>query len=102
MKTAQLERELQMSSLSPGDRLIIRTPAETYHLTVLSPATRQVLVSGGALFPVPINARLEGCAVGGALVRIGGIAVGCALELRTPNGVLLTDVVRSIGFVEQG
>jgi hypothetical protein len=100
--TRARERGLQVESLTPGDRLIIRTASAAYTLTVIAPHTRQVLVWGGVLFPEPINARLDGCSSGGAFLRVGGIAVGCTLEFRTPKDVLVTAPVRSIGFVEHG
>jgi hypothetical protein len=96
------ERGLQIASLAPGDRLIIRTRAAIYDVTVLSPVTRQVLVTGGVLFPEPINARLEGCSSNGSFLRLGSVAVGSTVEFRTPKEVVVTAVVQSIGFVEHG
>lgn len=94
------EQGLQIQALSAGDCLIARTANGAYQVTVLAPTSRQVLVYGEPFFPHPVNARLDGCSLGGAFLRLGGLAVGCAIEFRTESGVVVTAPVRSIAFVE--
>ena len=91
---------LRIDELAPGAHLVIRTETVVYQMTVIDPHTRQAVVSGGPLFPAPIGVQVEGCSCQGMFVEIGGICIGCSLELRTPHGLVVTAPVRSIGYVQ--
>ncbi len=97
LSRADARQALRVQDLLPGDRLVVRTDQNVYHLAVIEPAARQVVLWGGSLFPNPVGVFLDGCSRDGRLVEIGAICVGCALELRTGRGMVVTGAVRSIG-----
>jgi hypothetical protein len=90
---------LRLEDVSPGARLVIRTETAVYQITVIAPALRQIVVCGGPHFPRPVGVHLDGCSSDGRFLEVGAIGIGCSLELRTRNGVVVTGPVRSIGFV---
>lgn len=93
---------VQVEGLWPGDELIVRTANSTYEIAVLAPADREVVIRGGRFFPERTRARIDGCSLGGAFLKIGGIYVGFALEVRGEDGVIVTTRVRSVGYIQHG
>jgi len=93
---------VQVEGLWTGDELVVQTSNSTYEITVLSPNTHEVMIRGGRFFTDRTRARVDGCSLGGAFLKLGGIYVGFALELRTHDGVIVTSRVRSVGFVQHG
>ena len=93
---------VQVEDRWPGDQLIVRTANSTYEIAVLTPADREVVIRGGRFFPERTRARIDGCSLGGAFLKIGGIYVGFALELRGDDGVIVTTRVRSVGYIQHG
>jgi hypothetical protein len=89
---------LRIDELVAGDRLIIRTDQEVYDITVIAPARRQIIIEGGTPFPKPVGVRLDGCSSNGRFLELGAIRLGCALEIHTAHGLIVTGPVRSIGF----
>jgi hypothetical protein len=96
------QQVIRVRELSPGDRLVIRTDHTVYHLAVIEPDTRQVVLWGGPFFPNPVGVHLDGCSRDGRFMEIGAICIGCSLEFRTGTGTVVTGVVRSIGVVHRG
>ena len=93
---------LHLADLSPGDRLVIRTDHTVYHLAVIDPASRQVVLHGGPFFPSPVGVYFDGCSRDGRFVELGAIGIGYSLEFRTGTGTVVTGVVRSIGVIHHG
>ena len=93
---------LQVEDLWPGDELVVRTANSTYEITVVVPETHDVVIRGGRFFPERTRARVDGCSLGGAFLKLGGIYVGFALELRGDDGVIVTSRVRSVGYLQHG
>jgi len=93
---------IQVETLWTGDELVVQTNNSTYEIKVLNPATHDVLIRGGRFFSERTRARIDGCSLGGAFLKLGGIYAGFALELRTDDGVIVTSRVRSVGFVQHG
>jgi len=89
---------LQLKELCAGDHLAVHTASAVYDLTVVSPRDREVVICGGS-FPTVTSARVEGCSRDGAFLRLGSLAVGCAMELTTSTGVVVTEPVTAIGFL---
>jgi hypothetical protein len=87
---------VQLDSLRRLDELRIRTCNTIYELTVLGPQTGEVLVRGGRFFPVCTPARLAGCSLGGAFLKVRGIYVGFSLELCHDDRNIVTTRVQSI------
>jgi hypothetical protein len=71
---------VQIENANALDAFVVRTANSTYEITVLSPATGDILVRGGAFFPVVTKARLAGASLGGSFLKRHGIYVGFRLE----------------------
>ncbi len=91
---------VQVERLQPLERLVVRTRNSTYEITVLSPGAGEVMVHGGRFFPDPTRALLSGATVGGSCLKIRGIYVGFAIELRRDGETVITSPVRSIVSAE--
>jgi hypothetical protein len=87
---------VHVDDLSALDRLIVRTANSTYEIVILSPSTGNVLVRGGAFFPVLMPARLAGSSLGGSFLKLRSIHVGFRLELNTDSGFIITSPVRAV------
>lgn len=87
---------VHVDALSALDRLIVRTENSTYEVVVLAPSTGNVLVRGGAFFPVLMPARLAGSSLGGSFLKLRSIHVGFRLELNTGRGFIITSPVRAV------
>jgi hypothetical protein len=91
---------VQLEDLPPLEQLVVRTRNSTYAMTILSPNTGEVLVCGGRFFPEPTRVRVAGASLGGSFLKIRGIYVGFAIELRHDGETVITSAVRSIGAAE--
>jgi hypothetical protein len=87
---------LAVTTLSPIDQLSVRTRNSWYHITVVDPLDSQVVVQGGAFFPLPRQARLSGATLGGSMLRVGWIACGFSLELQCGGQSIVTTPVCEI------
>ena len=76
--------------------LVVKTENSTYEIILLSPDTAQILVRGGAFFPVFTQARLAGSSLGGSFLKLRSVHVGFRLELSTERGFIITSPVRSV------
>jgi hypothetical protein len=56
----------------------------------------EIYVQGGAFFPDPTSASLEGASVGGSCLRVGWIGVGLLVEFRSGGRRIITSPVRAI------
>jgi len=90
------EGGLHLDACAPLDRILVRTANSTYHIVIVDPATADVIVRGGAFFPVDTRARLAGSSLGGSFLKMRSIHVGFRLEISAAVGVILTSPVRSV------
>lgn len=72
---------LDAGLLSPLDTVLVRTRNSSYELTILSPASGEVLVRGGQFFPEFTRVTLAGSSLRGACLKVRGVYVGFFLEL---------------------
>jgi hypothetical protein len=84
-----------VDALSSLDRLIVRTQNSTYHIVVVDPLTADVLVRGGAFFPVYTPARLAGSSLGGSFLKLRSVQPGFRLELNCGDQCIVTSPVRT-------
>ena len=89
---------VHVSDLSALERLIVTTANSTYEIIMVSPASADVLVRGGAFFPVFTPARLAGSSLGGSFLKMRSVHVGFRLELGTRQGFIITSAVRTIAI----
>jgi hypothetical protein len=87
---------IHVGEVSPLERLVVRTANSLYEVIVLSPATGNILVRGGAFFPVFMPARLAGSSLGGSFLKLRSVHVGFRLEFGTDRGFIITSPVRSV------
>lgn len=89
---------VHVNDLSPLDRLIVITANSTYEIILVSPASADVLVRGGAFFPVFTPVRLAGSSLGGSFLKMRSVHVGFRLELGTDSGFIITSPVRTVAI----
>ena len=87
---------IRVDELAALERLIVTTVNSTYQLILVAPASANVLVRGGAFFPVFTPARLAGSSLGGSFLKLRSVHVGFRLELGTERGFIITSPVRSV------
>jgi hypothetical protein len=87
---------VNVDELAALERLIVTTANSIYEIILVAPANANVLVRGGAFFPVFTPARLAGSSLGGSFLKMRSIHVGFRLELGTESGVIITSVVRTV------
>ena len=83
-----------LRELEPLTSLIVHTRNSRYHL-VISSGT-EIMIQGGAYFPEPTPARLDGSSLGSSFLKIGWIGVGLRMEIRAGGQRVVTTAVRSI------
>ena len=87
---------IHVDRLSALERLIVHTANSTYEIVLTAPASAEVLVRGGAFFPVFTPARLAGSSLGGSFLKLRSVHVGFRLEFGTDGGFIITSPVHSV------
>ncbi len=87
---------IKVDELAALERLIVATANSTYEIVLVAPASAEVLIRGGAFFPVFTRARLAGSSLGGSFLKMRSVHVGFRLELGTDRGFIITSPVRSV------
>ena len=80
--------------------LVVHTENSVYQVTILKPHAKEVLVQGGAFFPVRTKACLNGSSFGGSCLKLGWVGLGLRMEFHAGDQWIITSHVRSI-IVEQ-
>ena len=76
--------------------LVVRTENSVYQVTILKPHAREVLVQGGAFFPVRTKACLNGSSFGGSCLKLGWVGLGLRMEFHTEDRRWCTDPAPSV------
>jgi hypothetical protein len=87
---------IHVEEMAALDRLVVTTLNSTYEIILLAPDRAEVLVRGGAFFPVFTPARLAGSSLGGSFLKLRSVHVGFRLELGCDRGFVITSPVRSV------
>jgi len=90
---------VRVDGLTPLDRVIIRTCHSTYEIIVLTPATAEVLVRGGAFFPEFTRVRVAGSSLGGSFLKLHSIHLGFRLELADGQRSIVTSTVQTVAVL---
>ena len=86
------EVNAQLVALAPGELITVRTGNSLYHLIVLDPLGRKVLVQGGRYFPCTTEAcLLEGSSVPELL--LDAVAARCSLQFVVGNRCFMTSPI---------
>jgi hypothetical protein len=88
---------VQVDALAPLDTLVVTTRNSVYELSVIAPATGEVVVRGGRFFPTATRARVSGSSLGGGCLKLRGIYVGFLLEFAHAGRVVRTTRVQTVG-----
>ena len=87
---------LQMEAREDLDRILVRTRNSVYELIVQCGSRGEVLVRGGAFFPVFTKVHLAGSSFGGSFLKRLGIYVGFRMELFHDGQTIVTSPVKTI------
>jgi hypothetical protein len=85
---------LELGRLEPLTTLFVWTRNSLYRLVVAQ--GHDVLLQGGALFPEPTPAHVDGASAGGNLLKAGWIVVGLLMEFRVDGKPFVTSPVMAI------
>jgi hypothetical protein len=85
---------VQLSDLPPFTTLLVRTVNSLYRVVIIH--WPEVCVQGGAFFPDPTLACLEGARIGASTLRAGWIGVNLRVEIRSGGRLIITSPVRAI------
>jgi hypothetical protein len=85
---------VDLRTLPPMTTVLVTTRNSLYRI-VTSSGT-EVVVQGGAYFPEPKTAHVEGASVGGSCLKVGWIGVGLVMEIRDAGRRIVTSPVRAI------
>jgi hypothetical protein len=87
---------VQVDALEALEVLEVQTRNTRYAITIVDPASGEVLVTGGRFFPVATRARVNGCTLGGSCLKWRGIYAGFLMELQVGAEVVVTTRVQSV------
>jgi len=87
---------VDLNALQGLEQFAVRTKNTTYDITVLSPATGDVLIRGGQFFPEHTRAQLAGASLGGSFLKLRTIHVGFLMEILHEGQRIVTTRVREI------
>ena len=76
--------------------LVVRTRNSVYHITILRPWAREVLVQGGEFFTARTRACLNGSSFGGSCLKLAWVGIGSHMEFHADDQWIITSHVRSI------
>jgi hypothetical protein len=91
---------IELSALAGLEQFAVRTKNTTYEITVLTPATGEVLVRGGQFFPEHTRAELAGCSLGGSFLKVRSIHPGFLMELVHAGQRIVTTRVREVAPID--
>lgn len=87
---------VDLAALAGLEQFTVLTKNTSYEITVLSPATGEVLVRGGRFFPAQTRAHLAGCSLGGTFLKLRAIHTGFVMEFLHDGRRIVTTRVQEI------
>ena len=85
---------IALREVEPLTTIVVRTHNSCYRILITHDTT--AIVRGGAFFPEPTPARIDGCGFGGALLKVGWIGVGLRMEIFSNGRRIVTSPVRDV------
>ena len=85
---------VHLRHLPPFTILLVRTVNSLYRMVIIQGP--EVYVQGGAYFPDPTSAYLDGSGIGGSWLRVGWISVGLLVQIRSADRCVITSPVCAI------
>jgi hypothetical protein len=83
-----------LRQIEPLTELMVQTRNTRYRIVVSHDA--DIVIQGGAFFPDPTRAHVEGSSLGGNLLKVGWIGVGLRMEILAEGRRIVTTAVLSI------
>ena len=87
---------VHFDELAPGEHLTVRTRNSEYHIVILEPDARSIILRGGRLFPYAREARLLGSLGDDLVTGPDRLAVGARLAFAVGSRCFLTSSVMSL------
>ncbi len=88
-------RGIHLRDVEPLTTIVVRTHNSCYRILLTHDGTGAI-VRGGAFFPDPTPARIDGSGCGGTLLKVGWIGVGLRMEIFTAGRRIITSPVRDV------
>jgi len=85
---------ISLRDVEPLSTIVVHTHNSCYRILITHDTT--AIVRGGAFFPEPTPARIDGCGFGGTLLKVGWIGVGLRMEIFSNGRRIVTSPVRDI------
>jgi hypothetical protein len=85
---------VHLRDLPPFTTLLVWTVNSLYRVVVAQ--WPEVYVQGGAFFPEPTLAYVDGASIGGSCLRVGWISAGLLVEIRSGDRHIITSPVLAI------
>lgn len=85
-----------LRQVEPLTELLVQTQNTRYR--IVTAPDGDVVIQGGAFFPDPTRALVEGASAGGSLLKVGWIGVGFRMEIVAGGQRIVTTPVRSIAW----
>jgi hypothetical protein len=85
---------VHLRHLQPFTTVLVQTMNSLYRVVITH--WPDVSVQGGAFFPEPTSACVDGASIGGSCLRVGWIGVGLRVEIRSGGRRIITSPVRAI------
>jgi hypothetical protein len=94
LKFLEHVEQLEFSQLAPLTTLLVWTRNSLYRLVVAQGC--EVLLQGGAMFPEPTPAHVDGARGGGTRLKTGWIGVGLVMEFHVGQTQFSTSPIVAI------
>ena len=85
---------VHLRHLPPLTTLLVRTMNSLYRVVITQGP--EVYIHGGAFFPNPTWACLDGASIGGNYLKVGWIGIGLRMEIRSEGRRIITSPVQAI------
>jgi len=85
---------VHLCDLPPFTTLLVWTRNSLYRVVVTQ--WPEVYVQGGAFFPDPTLAHVDGASIGGSCLRVGWISAGLFVEIRSGGRHIITSPVLAV------
>ena len=87
-------RGIHLRTIEPLTTIVVRTQNSRYWILITDGTA--AIVRGGAFFPEPTPARIDGSSFGGTLLKVGWIGIGLRMEIFTNGRRIITSPVRDV------
>jgi hypothetical protein len=93
-------RGIHLRNIEPLTTIVVRTQNSRYRILITDGTA--AIVRGGAFFPEPTPARIDGSSFGGTLLKVGWIGIGLRMEIFTNGRRIITSPVRDVMLERSG